>query len=57
MKAKRQVLFLVFRQEDGRWRVVGEHTTEAMAAAHLHDLKRAGYIAGMLRVLAPMVKP
>jgi hypothetical protein len=45
-----QIKFLVFREQDGRWQIVGEHSVQTMAEEHLRDLKRGGYQAGMLRV-------
>lgn len=45
-----RIVFLVFREQDGRWQIVGEHSVETMAKEHLHDLERAGYQAGMVRV-------
>lgn len=49
-----QIKFLVFREQDGRWKIVGEHTVETMAKEYLSELKRAGYQAGMVRVRTRM---
>jgi hypothetical protein len=53
-KRGEQIKFLVFREEAGRWQIVGEYTVQTMAEEHLHDLKRAGYQAGMVRVRTRM---
>jgi pyruvate/2-oxoacid:ferredoxin oxidoreductase alpha subunit len=45
-----RIEFLVFREQDGRWHIVGQHTVESMAKEHLRDLERAGYQAGIIRV-------
>lgn len=45
-----QIEFLVFREQDGRWQIVGEHVVQTMAEEHLRDLERAGYQAGIIRV-------
>ena len=53
-KRGEQIKFLVFREQDGRWQIVGEYTVETMAKDHLADLKRAGYQSGMVRVRTRM---
>lgn len=55
-KRGEQIKFLVFREEDGRWQIVGEYTVQTMAEEHLRDLERAGYQAGMIRVRTRMPK-